>query len=343
MLKPTKTKKPPERETETKKSQKMSLLLVEDVDIVFEQDEGFTTSLVQLLSTSKRPVVLVTSDKSCNHVQRFTNNHKVVRFSSVRPKTFATHLQLLCLKEGLHVDRAALRELLEHNMGDARRALMQLQFWAQTGGQCREVVKTVLERDKKSSFEEFEVFNDDDNSNLSYLGEETIKGEGSSGDEFIHVDCLRHNFESHEYCDKFSLPYDLTLETLWWNIPSLMGFNTTSKKAAEEKIHDSNEEKSAELFKLQSVTNVLDAISIADVLGKETLSRMPGCNTKLKDSLELKENLCGYSESEGVTEQLCHAALELAFNARTYDNCSDLKMNYGLPDTEHKRYVTNTL
>lgn len=337
MLNPTQAKKPPEEEVEKKKSQKMSLLLVEDVDIVFEQDEGFTTSLAQLLSASKRPVVLITSDEGCNHVQRFINNHKVVRFSCVRPKTFAMHLQLLCLREGLHVDRGALRELLEYNMGDARRAMMQLQFWAQTGGQCKNVEKTVLQSNEKSSSEESEVFYDDDDSNLLCLVEDIAKGEDSNADEFIHVDCVRRNFADHAYCDKFSLPYDLTLDTLFWNVPGLMGFNMSNKNTAGNR--NDKEDKLVELRKLQSAVKVLDTLSVVDVLGRTNMTEMDSCDVRLKDSLELKENLCGYSESKGVNEQLCHEALELAFNASADESCSVSRINFGLPDTENKRLV----
>ncbi|CAB3369889.1 Hypothetical predicted protein [Cloeon dipterum] len=47
-------------------NQSLSLILVEDVDIVFEQDEGFMKALNSLAENSKRPLVLVSSDQNCS-------------------------------------------------------------------------------------------------------------------------------------------------------------------------------------------------------------------------------------------------------------------------------------
>lgn len=47
----------------------------------------------------------------------------------------AVWLQIVCLVEGLLVDKDHLGNLLEYNQGDIRRTLLQVQFWCQSGGQ----------------------------------------------------------------------------------------------------------------------------------------------------------------------------------------------------------------
>lgn len=108
---------------------KMCLLLVEDVDIVFEQDEGFLTSLSKLLDTSKRPVVLVTSDIHAQNLIKFTTQHKIIKFNKVADGILSSWLQLVCLLEGLFVAKKSLQQLLQFNRGDVRRTLLQLQIW----------------------------------------------------------------------------------------------------------------------------------------------------------------------------------------------------------------------
>ncbi|GLH06298.1 Replication factor C subunit 1 [Gryllus bimaculatus] len=76
---PSQKTKQPKKETE--QISKLSLILVDDVDVVFEEeDEGFVSALSTLVIGSKRPVVLVTSDSSCPHLPRFMENSLVLEF-----------------------------------------------------------------------------------------------------------------------------------------------------------------------------------------------------------------------------------------------------------------------
>lgn len=51
---------------------KISLILIEDADIVFEDhDEGFVAAISSLVQSSKRPVIFLASDAKCSHLDRF--------------------------------------------------------------------------------------------------------------------------------------------------------------------------------------------------------------------------------------------------------------------------------
>lgn len=113
----------------------MCILLLEDIDLIFDQDEGFLSSLSQLIVTSKRPIILTTTDKTPSHVQKFINQYECTIFQPLSMHCLAVWLQIVCLVEGLLVDRDHLGNLLEYNKGDIRRTLLQVQFWCQSGGQ----------------------------------------------------------------------------------------------------------------------------------------------------------------------------------------------------------------
>lgn len=58
---------------------KISLLLIEDADIVFEEyDEGFYSAVSSLVQTSKRPFIFVTNDPTCSHLDNFRTQQCLV-------------------------------------------------------------------------------------------------------------------------------------------------------------------------------------------------------------------------------------------------------------------------
>lgn len=116
-----------------KNDKKMNVLLVEDIDIVFEQDDGFITALLQLIQTTKRPIILTTNDLEAPFVQKFIN-FRQIHFKRSSSCFLAIYMQLICLVEGLYVDYNAICSLLDYFKGDTRRTLLHLQFWILSGG-----------------------------------------------------------------------------------------------------------------------------------------------------------------------------------------------------------------
>ncbi|XP_058828825.1 enhanced level of genomic instability 1 [Topomyia yanbarensis] len=120
-------------DSDTGSSKKLSLILVEDADIVFEQDEGFIAAINQLIATSKRPIVLTTTDPNCQHLSRYISNN-VIRYVAPGIANVAKLLSILALVEKVHIDQYDLARLYALNRKDLRKTLNELHFFIQSGG-----------------------------------------------------------------------------------------------------------------------------------------------------------------------------------------------------------------
>uniref|UniRef100_A0A8C1EXA7 ATPase family AAA domain containing 5a n=1 Tax=Cyprinus carpio carpio TaxID=630221 RepID=A0A8C1EXA7_CYPCA len=103
-----------------------SLILFEEVDIIFDDDSGFLAAIKNFMSTTKRPVILTTSG---NQFQISFSGKKKVSLADV-----SSYLQLVCLAENMRTDTKDLSCLLDWNRCDVRQSLLHLQFWACSGG-----------------------------------------------------------------------------------------------------------------------------------------------------------------------------------------------------------------
>nr|WKN12654.1 Atad5b [Cryptopsaras couesii] len=104
-----------------------SLILFEEVDVIFDVDFGFLAAIKTFMTSTKRPVVL-------------TTNKTVTTFKV----NVCSYLQLVGLAENARLARDDAIELLGVYGGDVRRCLLQLQLWAHSGGgraPCAQTVK----------------------------------------------------------------------------------------------------------------------------------------------------------------------------------------------------------
>ncbi|XP_049297993.1 ATPase family AAA domain-containing protein 5 [Anopheles funestus] len=115
-------------------SKKMSLILIEDADIVFEQDDGFLAAINSLIATSKRPIVLTTTNPSCTHMARYMARNNVIRYVAPGIGNVAKFFSLLALVERIPIDQHDIGRLYAHNGKDMRKTLNELQFFIQSGG-----------------------------------------------------------------------------------------------------------------------------------------------------------------------------------------------------------------
>uniref|UniRef100_A0A665X8D6 ATPase family AAA domain containing 5b n=1 Tax=Echeneis naucrates TaxID=173247 RepID=A0A665X8D6_ECHNA len=108
-----------------------SLILFEEVDVIFSDDVGFLTAIKTFMTTTKRPVILTTNDPLFG--QRFNGNFEEVIFKPPSVVNICSYLQLVCLVENVRLELEDVRALLTLTCGDVRRCLLQLQLWVHSG------------------------------------------------------------------------------------------------------------------------------------------------------------------------------------------------------------------
>ncbi|XP_062853421.1 ATPase family AAA domain-containing protein 5b isoform X2 [Trichomycterus rosablanca] len=116
----------------------ISLILFEEVDVIFDDDVGFFSAIRTLMSTSKRPIILTANDPTVG--QSFQDHLEEIRFKTPTMESVVNYLQWLCAVEGVKPDPEHISFLLQKNKGDVRRSIFKLELWVRGGGgntQCQ--------------------------------------------------------------------------------------------------------------------------------------------------------------------------------------------------------------
>lgn len=119
-----------------------SLILFEEVDVIFDDDSGFLAAVKTFMMTTKRPVILTTSDLTFGAM--FDCYCDEIHFKAPSLVDVVSYLQLLCLVENVRTDTQDLSCLLHWNRCDIRQSLLHLQFWTRSGG-GRQVLRPILQ------------------------------------------------------------------------------------------------------------------------------------------------------------------------------------------------------
>ncbi|XP_067859953.1 ATPase family AAA domain-containing protein 5 isoform X2 [Heptranchias perlo] len=117
---------------ESSRKSATSLILFEEVDVIFDEDAGFLNAIKTFMATAKRPVILTTTDP--NFSLMFESCFEEICFKVPSSANVASYLQLLCLAENLRTDTKDLTALLALNKCDIRQSILHLQFWVRSGG-----------------------------------------------------------------------------------------------------------------------------------------------------------------------------------------------------------------
>uniref|UniRef100_A0A4X1TJY0 ATPase family AAA domain-containing protein 5 n=1 Tax=Sus scrofa TaxID=9823 RepID=A0A4X1TJY0_PIG len=109
-----------------------SLILFEEVDVIFEEDAGFLNAVKTFMATTKRPVILTTSDPTFSLM--FDGCFEEINFNTPSLLNVASYLQTICLTENFRTDIKDFVTLLTANTCDVRKSILYLQFWIRSGG-----------------------------------------------------------------------------------------------------------------------------------------------------------------------------------------------------------------
>lgn len=135
---PPKIKKPAPKDNAEKaevkksapKNQKQSLILLDEIDVLYEEDKNFWSTVIGLIAQSKRPFVLTCNDEKLVPFQTLSL-HGIFRFSEPPKDLAVDRLLMIAACEGHALRRSAVSALFEARQQDLRACLTELNYWCQ--------------------------------------------------------------------------------------------------------------------------------------------------------------------------------------------------------------------
>jgi len=134
--KPRKSVKASSQQKDSKKdstsSQRQSLILIEEADILYEEDKQFWEKIISLAISSRRPFIITCNDETLLplHLLRL---HGIFRLTPPPHEYAVDRLILIAANEGHAITRQTAETLYASRSQDLRAATMDLQLWCQTG------------------------------------------------------------------------------------------------------------------------------------------------------------------------------------------------------------------
>ncbi|XP_019438576.1 PREDICTED: uncharacterized protein LOC109344305 isoform X2 [Lupinus angustifolius] len=107
-----------------------TLILVEEIDILFPEDRGCIAAIQQIAETARGPIILTSNSDNHGLPDSFDRLH--VSFSLPSPKELLCHLYKVCVTEGVNAHPLLLEKFIQSCDGDIRKTIMHLQFWFQS-------------------------------------------------------------------------------------------------------------------------------------------------------------------------------------------------------------------
>ena len=132
----SKRKRKPEKQTAQNvpsrkhQSQKQSLILLEEVDVLFDEDKAFWATTLELLVQSKRPFIMTCADESMLPLDDM-DLYAILRFTHAPEQLAIDYLLLVACNEGHILSRDAVLNLYKSKGSDLRASMTELNFFCQ--------------------------------------------------------------------------------------------------------------------------------------------------------------------------------------------------------------------
>jgi hypothetical protein len=114
------------------REQKQSLVLIEEVDVLYKEDSQFWPTIVNLIQSSRRPIIMTCNDDSVIDMSSLAL-HGVLRLTPQPVDLAVDYMLLVAACEGHLLERTAVESLYETRNQDLRASLMDLNYWCQFG------------------------------------------------------------------------------------------------------------------------------------------------------------------------------------------------------------------
>ena len=230
------------------RAQKQSLILLEEVDILFEDDRQFWATTVDLILRSRRPVVMTCTNERLIPLEDMVL-FAILRFSPP-PKTLATdYLMLVACNEGHLLLRDSVHALYRSKNKDLRASITELNFFCQMavgdekGGLEWLLIRPTLKESENGFGEKLRVI---------------------SEDTYPHgLGWLSHDHSRSHVDGGFETDSELLAEA-WngWGVDLAEGDDFMSVR---EPVHDDMSSVQGNLIMLRNLEHAHDALSTADI------------------------------------------------------------------------------
>lgn len=121
-----------EQPTKKLKNQKQSLILLEEVDVLFDEDKQFWMTTLSLILQSKRPIVMTCTDETLLPLDEMAL-YGIFRFVPAPEALVTDYLLLVGANEGHLLSPDAMLALYRSKRRDLRASITELQFYCQMG------------------------------------------------------------------------------------------------------------------------------------------------------------------------------------------------------------------